>query len=192
MGYTAFDHLVAWFRFRAALPHIRRGACVCDIGCGLGARFLQVAGSRIRFGVGIDYQWVGPAPRHTALVCGDFTQGMPFRSGQFDHAALLAVIEHLRDPRPLLEEAFRILAPGGSLIITWPHAVIDPLLHLLHRVGWVSTEMEGDKHQARMPLDELLSSLEKIGFQGCRHQPFELGLNNLLVAIKPQPLESRT
>ena len=192
MPYTAFDHLVAWFRFRAALPHIRSGAFVCDIGCGLGAHFLQTAVSKIRFGVGMDYQVMGPSPNHTALVCGDIARGMPFRSDLFDHAVLLAVIEHLQDPRPLLAEVFRVLAPGGSLIVTWPHAVIDPLLDLLHRIGWVSSEMEGDKHQARLPLGELLGCLEKIGFKGVRHQRFEFGLNNLLVAVKPRPFENRS
>jgi ubiquinone/menaquinone biosynthesis C-methylase UbiE len=186
MAYTVFDRLVAWFRFRAALPHIRRGALVCDIGCGLGARFLQSASSRISFGVGIDYQFPGPAPAGAALVCGNIAQGMPFPSNQFDHAVMLAVLEHLQDPRPLLGEVFRILAPGGSLIMTWPSSTIDPLLNLLRRARWVSQEMESDyKHQERIPLDELVAALNEIGFTRCRHQRFECGLNNLLIAHKP-------
>src|SRR5437870_7779879 len=54
MAYTAFDRLVAWLRFRAALPHIRPRTRVCDIGCGHGARFLRNLGSHIKFGVGVD------------------------------------------------------------------------------------------------------------------------------------------
>jgi SAM-dependent methyltransferase len=191
MAYTTFDRVVAWFRFRAALPHIRCGALVCDIGCGLGARFLQSASSRISFGVGIDYQVQAPPPAGAALVCGNIAQGIPFRSNQFDHAVMLAVLEHLQEPIPLLAEVFRILAPGGSLIMTWPHAAIDPLLNLLYRVGWVSREMESGEHQERIPLTELLSALSEIGFTRCRHQRFEFGLNNLLVADKPPNRETR-
>src|SRR5208337_3485662 len=170
MAYTVFDRLVAWFRFRAALPHICPGALVCDIGCGLGARFLRSASSRISFGIGIDYQFPGPAPTGAALVRGNIAQGMPFRSNQFDHAVMLAVLEHLQDPTPLLAEVFRILAPGGSLIMSWPSSTVDPLLNLLHRVGWVSAEMESDKHQERIPLDELASALNDIGFKRLRRQ----------------------
>lgn len=184
MAYTAFDRLVAWLRFRAALAHVHPQARVCDIGCGLGARFLQFARSRVRFGVGIDYQVLEPADG-TAMVRGEITQGMPFRSDQFDHAAMLAVLEHLSRPQPLLAEVFRILAPGGSLIMTWP-AAVDRMLNLLHGAGLVSKEMESEKHQARIPLPELLSMLGDIGFTNCQHRTFELGLNNLLVCYKPR------
>lgn len=184
MAYTAFDRFVAWRRFRAALPHVRPRARVCDLGCGLDARFLQYAGKRIGYGVGIDVQVAMTASPRIALIPGDITQELPFHSGGFDHALLLAVLEHLEQPRPLLAEIFRILAPGGSLIITWPAAAIDPLLHILHRVGMVSQEMESHEHKARLPLSDLLQMLAEAGFARCRHQTFEFGLNNLLVCYK--------
>ncbi len=184
MSYTAFERLVASYRVRAVLPHMRPRSRVCDIGCGLGARFLYFARAKISFGVGIDDQVSMPAMQGAAIVRGDITQGMPFRSGQFDHAMLLAVLEHLSHPGPLFTEIFRILAPGGSLIMTWPTDVVDPLLHVLRGVRLVSKEMESERHQVRTPLPVLLSMLSEIGFTMCWHQRFELGLNNLLVCYK--------
>ena len=185
MSYTAFDHAVAWFRFRAALTHIRPQTRVCDIGCGLGAHFLHRAHSRIGFGVGIDDQVLG-APTGICVVRGDITRGLPFVGEQFDHAVMLAVLEHLTHPEPLLGDIYRILAPGGSLIMTWPQGLIDPALNLLHAFGFISKEMESDEHQDRVPVSELLSILTGIGFTDPHHRKFEFGLNNLLVCSKPR------
>ena len=183
MAYTAFDRLVAWLRFRAALPHIRPHARVCDIGCGHGARFLRNLGSRINFGVGVDYQDLEPDSA-SALVRCDITRGIPLRSEQFDHVVMLAVFEHLAEPQPILQEIFRILVPAGSLIMTWPEAVVDPLLEILHAIGFVSQEMESGKHQARSPLPKVISMLEDVGFTNAQHRKFEFGLNNLVVCYK--------
>ena len=185
MAYTAFDRAVARLRFRAALPHIRSSTRVVDIGCGHNADFLEYANSKIKFGVGIDYQVCSSARTSRAMIRCDITQSLPLCREQFDHAVMLAVFEHLEEPRPVLSEIFRILVPSGSLIMTWPQAVVDPLLDVLHAVGIVSTEMESGKHQARTPLPKVISLLQEVGFSHVQHWRFKFGLNNLLVCQKP-------
>jgi len=64
---------------------------------------------------------------------------------------MLAVFEHLVQPEAVLREASRILVPGGSLIMTWPAALVDPILNILHALHLISDEMESDEHQKRMP-----------------------------------------
>ena len=185
MAYTYFDRLVAWRRFRAALPHVRPQSRVCDVGCGLDAAFLTYARSRVRFGLGLDYQPLRPINGGGALVQCDISQSVPVRSGEFDHAVMLAVLEHLDDPKPLLHELFRILAPGGSLVMTWPKGVVDHLLRFLHGIGLISKEMETEKHRTRIPVACLVEMLRTVGFINFEHKRFELGLNNLLVCYKP-------
>ena len=51
MPYTGLEQFIARQRFRAAYPHIRKGARVCDLGCGLDAAFLNFAAERIAYGV---------------------------------------------------------------------------------------------------------------------------------------------
>jgi len=185
MSYTAFDRFVARQRFRAAIPHIRVRSRVCDVGCGIDAKFLHYAKSRIQFGVGLDYQAIaGCSSGSMALVRCDMTDGVPLRGEQFDHVVMLAVFEHLERPCDILIDVHRVLLPGGSLIMTWPQAVVDPILNLLHRIGFVSSEMESDQHQSRLPLQAVLAMLKKIGFANFTHRRFEFGLNNLLVAEK--------
>jgi SAM-dependent methyltransferase len=95
---------------------------------------------------------------------------------------MLAVLEHLLQPEPVLREAYRILAPGGSLILTWPSAMVDPILRVLHGLKLVSDEMESDEHQKRIAVGTLQHLLQRIGFTEFIHYTFELGLNNLMVA----------
>ena len=185
MGYTRFDRLVASFRFRVGLPCIRPKSRVCDLGCGLHAQFLQMGRARISFGVGVDYQIDRTRTIEFPLVCADVMQGLPFCSNSFDHVVMLAVLEHLSAPAPVLREVYRILAPGGSLVMTYPHAALDPLLKVLHTLELISKEMECKKHERRIPLRELLGLLEGIGFGRCVHRKFEFGLNNLILAHKP-------
>ena len=184
MGYTAFDRFVAFLRFRAASRHIKSNGRVCDIGCGLDARFLQFLKGRIAFGVGLDYQTRTSGEEKPFIVSCDITKGLPLRSETFDCGVMLAVLEHLEAPKPLFEDIFRILKPGGTLILTWPQAVIDPILDVLHGIGFVSAEMESAKHQPRIPATELISTLKNVGFTNFEHTKFEFGLNNLLACQK--------
>jgi ubiquinone/menaquinone biosynthesis C-methylase UbiE len=185
MSYTTFDRFVAWRRFRVAIAHVRPQSRVCDIGCGLNAAFLRYAGSHVNFGVGLDYQPFQIRAGLPPLIQCDLTKSIPLRKEEFDHAIMLAVFEHLEDPRPILSESFRILKRRGSLIMTWPQAIVDPILNVLHSFGMVSPEMESEKHQVRIPVENLIRMLGEIGFNKFEHKRFELGMNNLLVSWKP-------
>jgi ubiquinone/menaquinone biosynthesis C-methylase UbiE len=184
MSYTGLDHFIARMRFRAAYPHIRKGARVCDLGCGLDAAFLDYASERISYGVGVDDQVRDGGAGPWRRVRADIRTVLPLESGQFDHVVMLAVLEHLAQPEPVLREAYRILAPGGSLIMTWPSSAVDPLLKVLHGLRLVSNEMKLDQHQKRIPVSTLQQMLHRIGFSEFVHYTFEFGLNNLMVATR--------
>jgi SAM-dependent methyltransferase len=182
MGYTGIDHFIARQRFRAAYPHIREGSRVCDLGCGLEAAFLDYASKRVAYGVGVDDQVEDGLRGRWRRVRADLRSPLPFPSGDFDHVVMLAVLEHLTEPEIVLRETYRVLAPGGSLIMTWPSAMVDPILDLLHKFHLISDEMESDEHQKRIPAEGVQEMLRRIGFRTFFRRRFELGLNNLMVA----------
>jgi ubiquinone/menaquinone biosynthesis C-methylase UbiE len=184
MAYTQVDRFVAWMRFRAAYPFLKQDARVCDLGCGLEAAFLDYAADRIATGVGLDDQVVDGQSGRWKRIRGDLTSPLPFAHGEFDHVIMLAVLEHLQEPEKVLREAFRVIAPGGSLIMTWPSSMVDPILNVLHALHLVSDEMESDEHQKRIPVETLKQMLKGIGFQKFVHHRFEFGLNNLMAAMR--------
>lgn len=184
MSYTQIDRFIARMRFRAAYPHIRNGSRVCDLGCGLETAFLDYAADRIAYGAAVDDQLMEDARGRWQCVRRDLRSPVPFPAEHFDHVVMLAVLEHLVEPEPVLREACRVLVPGGSLILTWPAAAVDPILSTMHKLRLISDEMESDEHQERIPVKALQVMLEKIGFHEFLHKRFEFGLNNLLVATK--------
>ena len=117
-------------------------------------------------------------------IHADLRARLPFGDAQFDHVVMLAVFEHLVEPEAVLRESARILAPGGSLIMTWPAALVDPILNVLHGLGLVSDEMESDEHQKRLPVREVRKMLGRAGFRSFLQRRFELGLNHLMVASR--------
>lgn len=52
-------------------------------------------------------------------VCGD-GQGSPFADDTFDVVFHQGLLEHFRDPLPLLRDNIRILKPGGHLVVDVP------------------------------------------------------------------------
>jgi SAM-dependent methyltransferase len=56
------------------------------------------------------------------LVCGD-AEALPFRSGSFGLVFHQGVMEHFRDPDPMLAENARVLRPGGTLLVDVPQTL---------------------------------------------------------------------
>jgi len=71
-----------------------------------------------------------------ALVCGD-AEALPFRDGVFDLVFHQGVMEHFRDPDPMLRENVRVLREGGILLVDVPQTlhVYTVIKKLLIAVG---------------------------------------------------------
>ena len=108
------------------------GKRVLDIGCGNGyvlSRF-AAAGSAVE-GVDITDRAIELSQRrfHEAGLRGGFTringQRLPFGDGSFDVVTSMGVLHHVPDPNLLVEDAVRVLKPGGEMIVM-----------LYHRYSW--------------------------------------------------------
>ncbi len=62
--------------------------------------------------------WPQHGPRRSALV---FEHRLPLRDETVDHMILLHMLEHASNPHRLLREIWRVLAPGGHLVIAVPN-----------------------------------------------------------------------
>ena len=73
-----------------------------------------VAGS-----LGLTLKAAGRAGVRVTAVCGDGT-GSPFADGSFDVVFHQGLLEHFRDPLPMIRDNLRILKPGGCAVIDVP------------------------------------------------------------------------
>ena len=105
------------------------GRLVLEIGAGSGRDLLELARQGAR-GLVLDYSPASLAlVREQAralglpvmLVQADATR-MPFRDDAIDISFHQGLLEHFRDPRPLLAENARITKPGGRVLVDVPQA----------------------------------------------------------------------
>lgn len=125
-------------------PPLREGR-ILDVGCGSFPYFLAHTSFKEKFA--IDQI---PLSSNTAseLRIESFTLDLeiephlPFEADFFEAVTLLAVVEHL-DPAlmaKLFKEVYRVLKPGGLVILTTPAAWSDGLLKFMARISLVSAE----------------------------------------------------
>ena len=94
-----------------------------DVGCGNGV-FLSAAVKRGWQAVGIDInpasvsyiqqRFPGIEIRNTSFIDAGFDDE------SFDVVTFIHILEHFEDPKPVLAEAYRILKPGGFVLIAVP------------------------------------------------------------------------
>jgi len=100
-----------------ALP---QGGKLLDIGCGTGLfveRYIEAGGNAI--GLDISRKMIEQA-RRRCRTC-DYTIGIgekiPFYDNSFDAVSSLLVFSYVKDPGSMMNEAYRVLKPGGSIAI---------------------------------------------------------------------------
>ncbi|MCI0463912.1 MAG: class I SAM-dependent methyltransferase [Gemmataceae bacterium] len=179
------DRLLQRWRARMARPWIPEGARVLDIGCHQG-EFLASLGERIAPSIGLDpLAEPTEGPRYR-LVRDIFHTPSTYPNASFDAVVMLATLEHIRDKDPLARECWRILRPGGRLIITVPSGFVDVLVHCLCKVR-LADGMSLEEHHGYDP-KTTPQVFGKHGFELERHRRFQLGLNHLFVLRKPDGL----
>lgn len=130
--------IVDWQWFEPSLRNIthwilrlapREGGKALDVGCGTG---------RVAFALaerGFDVVGVDAEPRALAIArrmaegrraaprfeLGDLTKPWTQGAGTYDFVVCSEVLEHVRDDRPIVENLYTALKPGGRLVVTVPY-----------------------------------------------------------------------
>lgn len=107
---------------------LRRGSRIADLGCGNGAltSVLSAANGEVH---GIDgstsgIQWAIQSHANIHFRCGDVTGDLVacgLDHGSYDAVVAAEVIEHVYAPRRLVRNAFDLLKPGGTVLLTTPY-----------------------------------------------------------------------
>lgn len=67
----------------------------------------------------IDYKIMDVVPEYNPDLIGDIHE-LPFENNSVDAFICLAVLEHVQNPIKAMEEMYRVLRPGGKIIIYVP------------------------------------------------------------------------
>lgn len=157
-------------RINAALPLLQ--GRVLDIGAGPNTLI-----NRYRQGVGIDvHDWGGGA-----MVVDD-SANLPFKGNSFDTVTLIACLNHIPNRQGVLQEAKRVLKPGGQLIIT----MINPILGQIgHAIWWYSEDKKRggmqDGEMGGMWTKDILRLCNEAGFCFLSQKAFVYRMNNLYI-----------
>jgi SAM-dependent methyltransferase len=142
-------------------------ARILDAGCGSGRNMVEFARHGTVTGIELSAPSVALGRGRGA---GEVVEGsvldMPFEADAFDLAASLDVIEHLQDDLQALRELRRVVAPGGSLLVTVP------------AYQWLWSGHDEINHHFRRYTRR---SLQRIGEQAGWHQVRTTYFNSLLL-----------
>lgn len=175
--------------FRAYHPHVEAPR-VLEMGAADGLTLLHIRellGGRGEY-VGVEYaesllERAPVLPDNVDLMQGDVMH-LPAEvpEDHFDLVSCLAVLEHLEDPQAAVDEAFRVLKPGGVFVATCPNPFWDDLAG---KFGLVQDEY----HEVEVTGDLLVTLCNTAGFQNAEFHPFMWVLTGVLpylhVALDP-------
>lgn len=159
--FTAKDHPIALLRAENAVrnPWIantiaqKKGAAqtILDIGCGAGLLSFHLAkeGHKVT-GIDLSASSLALARKKTDLLQAEFLEGdatkLPFAKESFDVVCAMDLLEHVESPQKVIEEASRVLKPGGIFFFhTFNRNPISYLI-IIKGVEWFVKNAPKDMH----------------------------------------------
>lgn len=111
-----------WLIYHYSVLSVERNAgyingAVLDVGCGV-KPYKEIIERKSSAYIGLDYKGSPHGLREVDVVGS--AMELPFGTGTFDTVVSFQVLEHVREPKDFLKEAFRVLKPGGKMILTTP------------------------------------------------------------------------
>jgi 2-polyprenyl-3-methyl-5-hydroxy-6-metoxy-1,4-benzoquinol methylase len=166
-GFGLLGGLAYWLKSTTFgnIPYYVPAGTLLDIGCGSGSYLVQMHG--------LGWQVNGIELNEGAcriaesldldVLNSEFAPGL-FAPDSFDCVVMWNVVEHLPHPRLALEEIFRILKPGGQLLLATPN--IESLQFSLFGTYWFN--LEAPRHLHLFGVTTLTRLIHSIGFERMR------------------------
>lgn len=176
-----FEPLVEWMVRNVAARHARflvrglqPGARVLDVGCGRGVllrAFADLGYEAHGFEVSAKAA-EGVDPRVKVRIANQLAEAN-YDAEYFDRVVIWHVFEHVTDPRETVEEMYRILKPGGRVVVAVPN-------FSSYQARWAGPawfHLDLPRHLFHFPVEALRRLLEDCGFRYRSAHHFSLRQN---------------
>jgi ubiquinone/menaquinone biosynthesis C-methylase UbiE len=183
MPFWSIEPILQAWRFSKIKPYFPAGGVLVDIGCNDPPYTINRVREKMDFCVGIDAEIQNTVSKNYELKQCFIEKKVPVESELANVITMLAVLEHLDHPQAIINECYRILKPGGILLITVPSPLNKYPLEILSKLGIVQQKMI-DQHKNYFTHQRLRDMFEKAGFNSASVESFQLGLNTFARAIK--------
>ena len=151
---------------------------VLDIGCGAN-NFVRSYGD----GVGVDvYPWEGCDK--VIKSAGD----LPFKKDSFGTVSYLACLNHIPNRAESLKEAYRVVEPGGRIIVTMIPPLWGRFIHWLrfrNDPDHQDRDIDHDHELLGMHSTHVRSLIKDAGFTDITSKRFVFGINSIYIGQKP-------
>jgi len=164
-------------------PHLPKGGDLVDLGCDVPQILIDKVCNEMRTCTGVDVVVEPAKSGNITLLRQDLQKKVDLPSRSADAVTMLAVLEHMKHPKEMMQEAYRILRPGGVLLVTVPSPASKPFLDVFAKIGLVRQEMI-DQHENYFTLEQLRTLARGAGFSDVFAEHWELGVNSFLKATK--------
>lgn len=149
---------------RRELPE---NAQVLEVGCGLGFFGESITRDFDYHAIDISEEAIQFAKEQLGLqnvAIGDAYQ-LEYPDNQFDAVVSFDVVEHLNTPKKFTDEAFRVLKPGGIVLISTPNPLSYGNRVKKDKPGLIPTMYLDKTHVSLLTPDEWKDIFEDSGFQ---------------------------
>ncbi len=181
--WNCMDKFMAQIRYRAIEKYVPKGGVIADIGCGREAAFLKHCAPFIARGYGFDFRINNQTVDNLTLINNKNSKKLDIESECCHAVFMLAVLEHLDDPKVLLKEIYRILDVNGILCLTTPTPLSKPVLECMAKLHIINEE-EILEHKHYYKNREINKLITECGFIRYRYKKFCFGMNSIVVAEK--------
>ena len=164
-----FEKIYSKYWNRQYLSHIKpHHHLILDVGCGMGDLTRELAqNAALTVGMDISVAMLNNAKRMSEfnkniIWTGCVGEQMPFADGMFDVVCFRGALHHMSDEKAALRESYRILKPGGVMMLSEPNAD-SIILSGPRKIVTKKMERFGGDHKAFLS-KEWIKTIESMGF----------------------------